>query len=93
MNKFTTEEKRTYSESPSLLHADEFTFHQDGSVTARSSFFYSNDARLSKMIDAIHSRGWEILDEGKIWKPFKGGAPMKNQSHYYVKFQKGHSTS
>lgn len=57
--------------------------------TARKGYFYrhgeSGEGFRDKVLKAIPEA--KIIDFGDIWKPFKGGAPIAQQSHFYVKFE------
>jgi hypothetical protein len=61
---------------------------KNGVFTARKGFYY----RMGK--DAIDFRNRvmevfpnaDIMDYGEVYKPFRGGASVADQSHWYVKF-------
>ncbi len=67
--------------------------HKDGTYTARREFFYSHGATSegfsNRVSDGLHSAGMkhEILDHGRVDKPFKGGGTTKQNSHFWVKFK------
>ena len=59
-----------------------------GAFIARKSFFYRFDNTVDKYVDIVKKLipNVKIIDSGEVWKPFKGGAPIEKQSHWYVKF-------
>lgn len=71
-----------------LIRAD--TLSKKGDIyTARRGFFYTSggtsEAFANRIRDVIPSA--RILDHGEVWKDFKGGASVANQSHWWVKFK------
>lgn len=72
------------------IHADSYSVK--GNVfTLRWGFFYT----MGKTTDKYEARIREafpnciIVDSGEVWKPFRGGAALAQQSHFYVKFTIG----
>ncbi|MDD5651555.1 MAG: hypothetical protein PHF86_14265 [Candidatus Nanoarchaeia archaeon] len=61
---------------------------KSGVYTARWSYFYTSgitsDHKVAKVKSVFPQA--TIIDSGDVWKPFKGGASVANQSHWYVKF-------
>ena len=64
---------------------------KNGNIVFRWSFFYTNGNDSSKYVTAIitllskhHVTNYSIVDDGEVWKNFKGGASVSNQSHWYV---------
>jgi hypothetical protein len=59
-----------------------------GVFTARRTFFYTHGKTAQILVNAITDAfpTAEILESGEIWKPFRGGAPVAKQSHWFVKF-------
>lgn len=57
--------------------------------TARWSYFYHNGQTASTKVDKVIAvfPNAKILDSGDIFKPFRGGAPISKQSHFFVKFE------
>ena len=56
--------------------------------TVRRGFYYTHGFTAEKLVEQVkcaypHAT---ILDSGEIWKPFKGGASVARQSHWFVKF-------
>lgn len=63
--------------------------------TVRLAYFYrpintnpeQYGERVKSLIEAaIPNTIVTIQETGDIWKPFRGGASVRNQSHYFVKF-------
>jgi len=56
--------------------------------TARKSFFYTHGYTADKFVDRVLKAFPDaiILDSGEVWKPFRGGASIAKQSHWFVKF-------
>ena len=59
-----------------------------GIFTVRHGFYYTHGFTAEKLVEHVkcaypHAT---ILDSGEIWKPFKGGASVARQSHWFVKF-------
>jgi alpha-amylase/alpha-mannosidase (GH57 family) len=64
---------------------------RNGVYTARRGFFYTNRKSSQDFADRIQNRLGQfgtvvIVDHGEQWKPFKGGASVANQSHWWVTF-------
>ena len=59
-----------------------------GVYTVRKGFFYRNGFTSDKLAAKVSAAfpSATIVEHDEIWKPFKGGASLKNQSHWYVKF-------
>ena len=53
------------------------------------SFFYTLGFSASQYVEQVKKvfPDAEILDSGEIWLPFKGGALVSNQSHWFVEFK------
>jgi len=64
-----------------------------GNFIARQGFYYTHGKTADDFLDDIIMQlkhldiSFHIIDHGEIWKPFKGGASLKNQSHWFVKFE------
>lgn len=69
------------------IGADTLSF-REGIFTARRGFFYSHGGSSNQFAEKIRNRikNAVILDHGEVWKPFRGGAPVAKQSHWWVKF-------
>lgn len=59
-----------------------------GIVTVRQGFFYRMNKTSDDLVNKVKTLfpQAKIIDSGEIWKPFKGGATVKNKSHWFVKF-------
>lgn len=61
---------------------------KNGVFTVRRGFFisggFSADAYAAKVLNAFPTA--TIVDKGEVWKPFRGGASVAQQSHWFVKF-------
>ena len=83
--------KMTKQDIKCSIMADTLVKHKDGSYTARWGFFYTygrdEDTYVAKLKEKFPDV--EIIEKGEIWKPFKGGAPVSRQSHWYIKFRFG----
>jgi hypothetical protein len=69
------------------VHCD--TASKNGEVyTVRRSFFYTHGrtaADLEKAVFAAYPQA-VVIEAGEVWKPFRGGASVAQQSHWFVKF-------
>jgi hypothetical protein len=80
--------KRKLSDIKDLIHADSIS-QKDGVYLVRKGFFYTH----GKGTEDFETRVKEIfpeaiiLDSGEVWKPFRGGASVGKQSHWWVKFK------
>lgn len=76
-----------------LISCDSLSKNKAGNWVARKEFFYTNgrtaDGYASTIYrDITNGKGnVVILDQGEVWKPFKGGAPVSKQSHWWVEFK------
>ena len=59
-----------------------------GVVTIRHGYFYSHGYNSEKYKNSVLKAfpKAKIIDSGDVWKPFRGGASVANQSHWFVKF-------
>ena len=82
-----TTKKITRNEVSEKIRCDQVTLSK-GVFTARRGFFYRNGRSVQNLIDAVKAEFPEatILDSGEIWRPFRGGASVAAQSHWFVKF-------
>ena len=64
---------------------------KNGVFTARRGFFYTHGGSSEKLAARIQAALPQavILDQGEVWKAFRGGASVANQSHWFVKFTLG----
>ncbi len=72
------------------LRAESISKRKDGTVIIRRGFFYRNGYSAEKFSDYVRSAlataglSATIVDQGEIWKPFRGGSTVANSSHWYV---------
>lgn len=66
---------------------------RNGEWTVRQPFFYRHNGspegvwqKLVKLSGELNVT-FTMIDMGEVWKPFKGGAPVTKQSHWFVKFR------
>lgn len=59
-----------------------------GVFTFRRGYFYTHGQTADGWRDTIQKAlpDAKIVDHGNHWAPFRGGAPLSRQSHFYVKF-------
>ena len=71
-----------------LGHSFDTVSKYKGVFTVRRGFFYRHGGTTDKCVNTVLLKipGVKIVDSGEIWKAFNGGALLKNQSHWYVKF-------
>lgn len=62
-----------------------------GVYKAFRGFFYTNGGSWQALASRVRAAypSAVILDGGEVWKPFKGGAPVNKQSHWWVTFRLG----
>ncbi len=62
---------------------------KSGVITVRWGFYYTHgrdeNTYLARVLNAFP--GASIADSGQVWKAFRGGASIANQSHFWVKFE------
>jgi hypothetical protein len=67
-----------------------------GEFTIARPYFYRpssliewKDRVLSKVTATLEPMGFKVeyVDSGDVWKAFKGGAPVWNQSHFWLKIK------
>ena len=74
---------------------DQLSRDSEGNLVFRRGFYYTNGNSADTFADRISNKLNElniphtIIDRGQVWKPFKGGATIKNQSHWWVKVKVG----
>ena len=64
-------------------------------IIIRKSFFYTHGGSAESLADKINELliatsldgTCKITDKGEVWKDFRGGASVAQQSHWYVKLQ------
>jgi hypothetical protein len=59
-----------------------------GVFTVRDGFFYRHGRNSGDLVQKVRDAfpTAKILDQGEVWKAFRGGASVANQSHWFVKF-------
>lgn len=63
-----------------------------GVFTYRRGFFYTHGVTPSKVQESLETRltaanlKFTMIENGEIWKPFRGGDPLAKSSHWFVKF-------
>lgn len=88
--KVEVEKPRKLSKTEAIkeeLSADEVSLSK-GVYTARWGFYYTNGVTIERFLNRVKSAypSAVIVDSDEIWKNFKGGAVLRHQSHWYVKF-------
>jgi len=65
---------------------------KNGVWTVRRGFFYRHGGSAERLVEvlvkAFEGTGlvFGMDDMGEVWKPFRGGASVASQSHWWVKF-------
>ena len=73
----------------------EISKDREGNLIFRRGFFYTNNGSAEKFAARIDNELTKlniphtIVDKGEVWRPFKGGATTKSQSHWWVKVKLG----
>ena len=77
----------TMKEIKEALNFDSYSV-KDGVFTVRKGFFYTMGKTSQNYVNQVKGAfpQAKILDHSEIWKAFRGGASVANQSHFYVKF-------
>lgn len=61
-----------------------------GNIVVRRGFYYTNGFTAEKFAERVISGcnkaglNVTIVGSGEVWKPFKGGASVANNSHWWV---------
>jgi hypothetical protein len=77
------------------LHPDTVGISKGGRLLCRWGFFYTHGRTSAKYVEAVqkllaeHGIGGTVVDHGSVWKDFRGGASVANQSHFYVEIEIG----
>ena len=72
------------------IRAESISKRKDGTVIIRRGFFYRNGYTAERFAEYIHKAlataglSATIVDQGEIWKPFRGGGTVANSSHWFV---------
>lgn len=64
--------------------ADEVIRWGDGMVIARRGFYYKNGKSSKEFAGQLADLGFTVLEHGEVDKPFKGGAGVSKNSHFWV---------
>ncbi len=77
----------TMKEVKEKLDFDSYSL-KNGVFTVRKGFFYTMGKTSQDYVNQVERTfpSAKILDHDEIWKAFRGGANLANQSHFYVKF-------
>lgn len=81
------------------IRADSIGKNKDGNIVIRQGYFY----RIGKTVDNLEARiraglsrrndiEFKVLGSGDHWAPFRGGASLVNQSHWWVVVRVIHKT-
>lgn len=80
----------TLKELRERFSADTYSL-KNGVFTVRRGFFYTGgftaEAFAQKVREAFPDA--TIRESGEVWKDFRGGAPVAQQSHWFVRFTFG----
>ena len=76
------------------IFTDQISKDREGNYIFRKGYFYRPSGmdpdswaqQISKKLQGVGINN-SVVDSGDVWKPFKGGAPLKAQSHYYAKIK------
>jgi hypothetical protein len=74
-------------------HPDEVWRKSGGEFVAARGFFYTHGYDELKWAaaveDALKKSGmtFQMIDNGMEWRDFRGGAPLRRQSHWWAKFK------
>lgn len=72
------------------VYPDAIGKNKDGHIVVRDSFFYkagrTSEGHTHKVKKALDAAGIKhsIADDGEHWAPFRGGASVARQSHFYT---------
>ena len=59
-----------------------------GVFKVRMGYFYTHGYTAERLVAEVLAAfpNATILDSGNVWRAFRGGASVANQSHWYVRF-------
>lgn len=71
------------------LFADDIQDNKDGTFTVRKSFYYRMGGDAFQWGERVQNSlpMAEIMNVGEVDLPFKGGAPVRKQSHWWAKIK------
>ena len=81
--------KDTVAEIKAGVHADQIAV-KDNRVTFRRGFFYrmggSAETFSSRIMKDLANLGIQatLVNQGEVWKAFRGGAKVANSSHWFA---------
>lgn len=80
--------KLTKKEIEVALGANMVSKNRNGNYVARWGYFYKMGRDVDRYVEKIKNKfeTVEIIDKGDIFLPFRGGSPIKKQSHFWVEF-------
>ncbi len=75
------------------LFPDTIGTKKGGNILCRWGYFYTHGNTAEVYVEKVknlldkHQVQYNIVDSGDIWKTFRGGASVANQSHWYVEIK------
>jgi hypothetical protein len=72
------------------MHPDMIGVKKNGNLILCWGFFYTHGrtaAQYAQKVEAVLSQaaiGHAIVDQGEVWKPFRGGGSAAQNSHFFV---------
>lgn len=84
----TKTKKLTREQIAKHIGCDEVSFSK-GVYTARSGYFYMHGRTAENLVIEVRNAfptSAAIVDSGDHWAAFRGGASLRAQSHWWVKF-------
>lgn len=70
--------------------ADTVGRNKAGNIVVRKGYFYRNGMDVDRFENTIqgilvsHKIYAQVVNKGDVWRPFRGGASVAQQSHFYV---------
>ena len=85
----TITKKTKLADIKSAIGCSTVSKNKAGNYIARNGYYYRHGATEDDFAERILKKiqNIEVVDTKDIWKPFKGGASVANQSHFYVEFK------
>ncbi len=80
--------KMTLAQIKNKIYGVDTISVRGGVYTVRRGFFYTSGKTSNEIALRVARALPEatILGHGEVWKDFRGGAPVAQQSHWWVKF-------
>ncbi|MFA5732825.1 MAG: hypothetical protein WC934_12600 [Acidithiobacillus sp.] len=71
------------------VRVDQIVSKGNNEFLVRRGFYYTYGQTAENLVKTIKNAipNIKIVDSGEVWKPFKGGASVANQSHWFVRFK------